>query len=145
MSRVGSMLGPWIGLLMSMSFSIVVAADLGRQDFQLHCMGCHGEAGEGMEGKVPSLRANLARLLAESEGRAYVLRVPGVAQSSLSSQRLAAVLNWLVREYASSADTLSPFTAAEVEDARKEPLLDVGAQRQRMDANYQLQIFEGGK
>lgn len=140
MTRAGTSLG------LLMSCSMALAADPGRQDFQLHCMGCHGESGEGMPGKVPSLRKDLATLLAEPEGRAYVLRVPGVAQSSLSSERLAAVLNWLVREYARhSSEKSSAFTAAEVEIARKEPLLEVGAERQRMDANYQSYTSKGGK
>jgi len=38
-------------------------------------------------------------------GRNYVLRVPGAANSVLSDEQLAAVLNWLVQSF--DADALS--------------------------------------
>ena len=57
-----------------------------RQDYFLHCMGCHGENGAGLAGQVPDLRKDLARLAALPGGRAYVLRVPGVTQTTLAPE-----------------------------------------------------------
>ena len=46
-----------------------------------------------------SLRATgLGSLLATPAGRAYLVRVPGVAQAPLDDERLAALLNWVSRE-----------------------------------------------
>jgi mono/diheme cytochrome c family protein len=105
---------------------------LARQNFMLHCMGCHGEDGRGLPGQVPDLRQDLARLLASRDGRAYVLRVPGVTQSSLDPAQTAEVLNFTIREYAASAArTVAPFTAAEVAAARSRPLLEINLTRAR--------------
>jgi mono/diheme cytochrome c family protein len=106
-------------------------ASRAKDDYQLNCMGCHAENGEGLKGKVPSLRAELGRLLATPQGREFVQRVPGVSQSALPSDRLAAVLNWIVSEYTAApvASKTAPFTAAEVERLRHQPLLNVAAAR----------------
>jgi mono/diheme cytochrome c family protein len=102
-----------------------------RQDYLLHCMGCHTENGAGLPGKVPSMRGTLATLARAPAGRSYVLRVPGVTQSTLEPDRLADVLNWAIREFSDAAvSTQVPrFTAAEVAEARSRPLLEVGATR----------------
>ena len=105
-----------------------------KQHYQLHCMGCHGEDGAGLEGQVPSLRGTLSRISSGALGRDYVLRVPGVTQSSLSSAELAEVLNWAVSAFseAEAAKATRPFTAAEVERARANPLLEINATRARV-------------
>lgn len=110
----------------------VARADQERDDYHLHCMGCHGEQGKGSQaGKVPSFRTDLGRLLATPEGREFVQRVPGVSLSALDSTRLAALMNWIVREFADPARAAgsAPFTPAEVERLRKRPLLDVANMR----------------
>jgi len=90
-------------------------------------MGCHGENGEGLEGHVPNMRTDLARLVTSPGGRAYVLRVPGVTQSTLEPEALAEVLNYTVREFAGRAVArkVEPFTAADVVAARARPLLEI--------------------
>ena len=105
-----------------------------KQHYQLHCMGCHGEDGAGLDGQVPSLRGTLSRISNGELGRDYVLRVPGVTQSSLTSAELAEVLNWAVYEFsdAEAAKATRPFTAAEVEAARSKPLLEINATRARV-------------
>lgn len=105
-----------------------------KQHYQLQCMGCHGEDGAGLEGQVPSLRGTLSRISSGVLGRDYVLRVPGVTQSPLSSAELAEVLNWAINEFseAEAAKETQPFTAAEVEAARTRPLLEIGATRARV-------------
>lgn len=111
-----------------------------RQDYFLHCMGCHGEDGAGLEGQVPDLRADLARLTSVPNGRAYVLRVPGVTQSQLEPDRVAAVLNYTVREFggAEMARRIAPFTAAEVTQARSAPLLEITATRTKVFGGREL-------
>jgi len=64
-------------------------------NFQLHCMGCHLADGSGQPGRVPSVRRSLILFSTSPEGRDYVIRVPGVAQSPLSDEDTAALLNWM--------------------------------------------------
>ncbi len=107
------------------------AAPPPAQDYVLECRGCHGARGEGTAGKVPSL-AETARFLATPRGRAYLVRVPGVAGSQLSDARVAALLNWMLRELASdprAPERFAPFTALEVARARERPLLEPIAER----------------
>jgi mono/diheme cytochrome c family protein len=110
-----------------------------KQHYQLHCMGCHGEDGAGLEGRVPSLRGTLARISSGDPGRDYVMRVPGVTQSTLSSAELAEVLNWAITEFSDAAVARGtrPFTAAEVARARSQPLLEIGAARARVVSEAQ--------
>jgi mono/diheme cytochrome c family protein len=127
------------GLLLSalLLLGALVLADSptrAKQHYQLHCMGCHGEDGAGLEGQVPSLRGTLSRISNGALGRDYVLRVPGVTQSSLTSAELAEVLNWAIYEFsdAAAAKATRPFTAAEVESARSKPLLEINATRAKV-------------
>lgn len=97
-----------------------------RVDYLLHCSGCHMPDGSGLDPVVPTLHGVIGRMLAVPEGRSYIVRVPGVAQSPLSDQKLTEVLNWLLTEF--SGDTLpkdfTPLTVAEVRQARRERLAD---------------------
>ena len=105
-----------------------------HQNYLLHCMGCHTESGVGLPDRVPSLRGTLARLADDPDGRSYVLRVPGVTQSTLEPDRLAEVLNWAMRAFSDTeqAASVQPFSAAEVAAARSRPLLEVTATRQNV-------------
>jgi hypothetical protein len=102
-----------------------------RQNYLIHCMGCHGEAGLGLQGKVPSFRNTLAKISASPQGRDYVLRVPGVAQATLDDVATAEVLNWVLAEFSTTdaARRVAPFTAEEVARSRQSPLLEVNATR----------------
>jgi cytochrome c553 len=107
------------------------AAPPPAQDYVLECRGCHGARGEGTPGRVPSL-AETARFLATPRGRAYLVRVPGVAGSQLSDARVAALLNWMLRELAidpPAPEELVWFTEGEVARERARPLLDPIAER----------------
>jgi cytochrome c553 len=101
------------------------------QDYVLNCMGCHGTEAQGIPGKVPPLANALRHFMRTPEGRDYVLRVPGAANSALSDEQLAAVLNWLAVTYDSSAasNQPAPFTSNEVATRRHQPLLSVLATR----------------
>lgn len=90
----------------------------------LNCQGCHQPDGAGLPGATPPLRGVAARFTATPEGRAYLVRVPGVANSPLSDADLAELLNWLLlrfdREHL-NAD-FRPYQAAEVGRLRLRPL-----------------------
>jgi hypothetical protein len=103
-------------------------------NYQLRCMGCHLADGSGQPGRVPSIRRSLLLFSASSEGRDYVIRVPGVAQSPLSDEDTAALLNWMVRNL---SDLEVPpgfvdYSEAEVHGLRDHPLVRVRAIRARL-------------
>jgi cytochrome c553 len=103
------------------------------QDYMLYCMGCHGAEAQGVPGKIPPLAKALARFMRSSEGRDYVLRVPGAANSVLSDARLAAVLNWLTERYGAADEPHpAPFTEEEVTRSRRVPLVNVQAARREV-------------
>jgi hypothetical protein len=95
-----------------------------RADFAFRCKGCHGFAGEGTPGHVPRLDGFVGFFTEVEGGREYLMRVPGVARSSLDDERLAGVLNWMLEVYGGDAvaPEFTPYTAAEVAAARREPL-----------------------
>lgn len=108
-----------------------------KSDYLLHCMGCHGETGVGFHPNVPSMRGPMAKFARSPEGRAYLMRIPGVTQTSLTPERVAEVLNWSLHEFNSPADVagIRPFTADEIAAARKQPLLEVVETRARLAAD----------
>jgi mono/diheme cytochrome c family protein len=134
LARAGLVLALTVGSAQGNESATVLDAQRARQNYQLHCMGCHAEDGMGLAGHVPPIRLTLRPLLATTAGREFVLRVPGIAQSSLSSRELADVLNWLVRDLTASngARAVAPLSAAEVERFRDQPLLDVQVARARL-------------
>lgn len=105
-----------------------------RQDYILHCQGCHLPDGSATPGGVPALRGQVATFLSIPGGREYLVRVPGTAQAPLPDARVAALLDWLVREF--DAENLpadfAPYTAEEVGRARARPLADAEAERRRL-------------
>jgi len=102
-------------------------------NYAIHCQGCHLEDGRGVSGKVPALGSALARLAATAEGRAYLARVPGVANAPLGDAELAALLDWTLRRFAGAeASGAAPFSAAEVGALRSTPLAEVAGARVRL-------------
>ena len=103
------------------------------QDYMLYCMGCHGAQAQGVPGKIPPLAGSVSLYMRTAEGRDYVLRVPGAANSALPDAQLAAVLNWLAASYgAPDAPPPVPFTVDEVTRVRHTPLADVQARRREV-------------
>ena len=91
-----------------------------KTDYLLYCRGCHLANGEGVPPEVPTLHDELGKLAALPGGRDYLIRVPGVSQTPLDDEKLAAVLNWVMAEFNSAAlpDNYKPFTAREVGKSR---------------------------
>jgi hypothetical protein len=100
-----------------------------QQDYILHCQGCHGANGSGTVGHVPALRSTFIPLLQVNGGRDYLLRVPGVANTVLKPAATAAVMNWLLSQFATEINKDVLFSVEEVTTARGEPLLSVRATR----------------
>jgi len=95
-------------------------------DYLLYCRGCHLHTGDAIpDASIPSLR-QLAPLLETQAGRDYLIRVPGVSQSGMNDQRLAAVLNWVLTEFNKDTvtDDFRRFTAEEVRKVRNKVLVD---------------------
>lgn len=103
-------------------------------NYQLRCMGCHLADGSGQPGRVPSIRRSLVLFSASPRGRDYVVRVPGVAQSPLSDEDAAVLLNWMARNL--SDIEVSPrfvdYSEAEIHRLRGHPLVRVSAIRARL-------------
>jgi mono/diheme cytochrome c family protein len=103
-------------------------------NYMLHCMGCHTPDGRGEPGRVPSVRDTLVPFAKMTEGRKFLVQVPGSAQSRLSDAELAEVLNWMVDNLSASpgASAVRRFTQAEVAEYRRTPLVAVSAVRARL-------------
>lgn len=144
---------PLLGLLLWASFAWSVQAQItGRQaaprpgaesvaavshvrsHYVLHCAGCHGLDGAGSHiGKVPDMR-QLGQFLRIPGGREFIIQVPGVMGSGLNDEQVAQVTNWVLMNLASGTapEGHAPYTAAEVQRARQNPLLDVAATRAQL-------------
>jgi mono/diheme cytochrome c family protein len=101
-----------------------------EEDYVLHCSGCHRLDGSGAPGVAPGLR-DLGGLLGTPGGRAYLVRVPGVAQAPLDDARLARLLNFVLGEMGASP-ALPPYGPEEVGRLRRSPLRDPRAERARL-------------
>ena len=97
-----------------------------EQDYMLYCMGCHQRDGSGWSERVPPLRG-VDRFLRVPEGREFLVRVPGVAHSGLSNERLAALMNWVLAEFGTSR--FRPYTAEEVGPLRANAFINAAATR----------------
>jgi len=124
-------------LLLATASALVTTAGYAnpQQDYVLYCMGCHGAQAEGVPGKVPPLAHALGRYMRTPEGRNYIVRVPGAANSVLTDAQLAAVLNWLAQTFDGDelAQSSSPlFSTSEVTGLRHSPLPSVLAKRREV-------------
>src|SRR5271167_3320813 len=138
----------WTAPLAAVVCGVFLAAELksepieqlsgARGDYLLNCGGCHGFRGVSNAKLVPSLKDLVGYYLRTPEGRAYLPRLPNVAFSTLSDQKLAAVLNYVVFEIGgtSAPAGAKPYGAGEVGRWRKQPLDEV------VLSQYRLQLVE---
>ena len=110
------------------------AARKARQNYILNCQGCHLPDGSGAEGAVPRLNGFVGKFLRVPGGREFIVQVPGVAGAPISDAELAAVMNWLLAAFSNAElpPDFRPYTAAEVGDLRRSPLVDVKRARARL-------------
>lgn len=97
------------------------------ESYRLHCSGCHRADGRGVPGVAPDLR-EIGPLLRTAAGRAYLGRVPGVAQAPVDDEELARLLNWVLSEIAGTPPEPA-YSAEELGVLRAEPLRDPVAAR----------------
>ena len=92
--------------------------------YLMRCGGCHGIEGRSASAVVPDLRDQVGLFLCSGEGRDYMLRVPNVSMSLIRDDAgLADVMNFVVFRFGGRRPTNTrPFTAAEVHEARLQPL-----------------------
>lgn len=122
---VAALLGGWHGEVRAATAPVQAA-------YMLGCQGCHLEDGRGFPQRgVPALNGFVGNFLKVPGGREYLVRVPGAAQSELSDERLADVLNWMLRTFspAQLPAGFMPYTAPEVGRLRKSPLVEVAPVR----------------
>lgn len=95
-------------------------------NYQMFCMGCHTPGGMGGK-SVPQLRGFVGHFLKSQQGREYLVRVPGSANSALNNEQLAEVLNWKIQQFSqgSAPPNWQPYQAEEVGRYRRDPLLEV--------------------
>jgi cytochrome c553 len=103
-----------------------------RFNYMLRCAGCHTESGEGLpHAGIPQFPGYIDAFAGDDEGRTYMMHVPGVVGSSLSDAQIAAVLNYVVKNWGDLA-AVAPFTAEEVGVRRAKPMPDVVAYRRKL-------------
>ena len=120
----------------ALACALLLSAPASAQDavmlYRLHCSGCHGLEGAGSKrGRIPPFPNIVGQFPKEPEGRAYLVLVPGVANSGLPDAETAAVLNYVVRAWGESAD-FTDYTADEVRDIRQRRVDDIGAMRRAL-------------
>lgn len=109
-------------------------------NYRLHCSGCHLEDGTGMPSRgIPPMTGVVGHFLRLPEGRAFLVQVPGVANSSLSDAEIAALTNWVLDAMAGDSlpGPVPPYTADEVTRLRRHGPVDVAAARARIAAQLE--------
>ncbi|WP_205737616.1 c-type cytochrome [Granulosicoccus antarcticus] len=119
-----------VALLVSSLLPTALCADFNamraKSNYQILCQGCHTPDGSGGRG-VPRLTDSIGRFLSSQEGREYIIRVPGSANSPLDSDQLAELINWSIEQFAGESLPASwqHYSADEVAEYRKKPLFEV--------------------
>jgi mono/diheme cytochrome c family protein len=108
--------------------------DVAKYNYIMNCQGCHIADGSGSPGKVPRMKNFIGRFLEVEGGREYLVQVPGSALSTLNNEKLALVLNWILKEFSSDQipNDFLKYTAEEVSALRKTPLTEVVSKRQEL-------------
>lgn len=120
--------------LVVLAFALPARAFGPETHYVIHCQGCHLADGAETPGKVPGLAGQVAVFLRTPDGRAYLGRVPGVANAALSDAELAALLDWTLRRFdaAHVPPDFTPYTAEEIGALRRDPLVEVTRERVRI-------------
>jgi mono/diheme cytochrome c family protein len=119
-------------LALTLATEAAVAGDMqpippAQADYLLNCAGCHGFDGVSNSTLVPDLKDHVGYYFNLPEGRAYLVRLPNVAFSTLDDRALADMLNYAIFTLGghSVPKATKPFGAAEVGRLRKQPLNEV--------------------
>ena len=109
--------------------------------YKLHCEGCHKPDGSGHIGFVPTFVDSIGAFVHVKEGRDFIIKVPGVSQSELSNRDIAELMNWLRVAYDPDGlpDDFVPYSEAEVEHLRNQPISDTIRRRKAVLEQIELQ------
>jgi mono/diheme cytochrome c family protein len=114
-----------------------------RVNYMTNCQGCHLPNGQGMPGKVPAMKGFVTNFLTVPGGREFLVRVPGVANSTLSDADLAALMNWLIPEMVPpKPSSFKPYSAQEIGALRRNRLQDVHTARAALVAQMPSSITQ---
>jgi mono/diheme cytochrome c family protein len=93
------------------------ATDFARQNYLLHCAGCHLPDGTGSApNDVPTLHRIPGEFVKVPRGREFLAQVPGIVYSPLTDAEVAEILNWVLAQYNEAVlpKDFVPYTAQEV-------------------------------
>lgn len=93
-----------------------------RANYLEQCAGCHGMNGSTAPAQLPELRGRVGWFMCTPEARAYLLRLPNIAQSRIKDNRdLADLMNFVVFVLGegSAPPGTKPFTEVEVAHERQ--------------------------
>ena len=104
-------------------------------NYQMFCQGCHVADGSGHK-SVPQLQGFMHKFMASQQGREYLIRVPGAANSALNNAELAEVMNWMLRKFGTPTDgeVWQPYNATEVGEYRQQALNETVHYRENLIA-----------
>lgn len=102
-------------------------------NYQMLCQGCHVGDGRGGKG-VPDMKGKVGQFLLTPEGREYLIKVPGAANSALDDKALAELMNWVLIEIGQKSvpADFKHYTEQEVSQLRQQPLMEVVEHRARL-------------
>ncbi len=95
----------------------------GEWNYLKDCAGCHGVRGEA-ERAMPRMEGFVGTFLCTADARAYVVRLPNIAFSTLSDRDLADMVNYVVFDLGGDSvpKNATPYSPAEVAVLRRQPL-----------------------
>lgn len=104
-------------------------------NYVLRCTGCHLQDGTGLPSAgIPDFVGKVGVFTDTPERRRYLLHVPGVINSGLTDTETAALLNYIMKNYAgpSLPASYKAFTAEEVGALKREDVGNVVAYRRKL-------------
>jgi len=126
--RAAAVLGT---ILVTVAFASTTLAgpERARTNWILNCQGCHRADARGTPDGAPNMAGEVARFLSVEGGRAFLVRVPGVANAPLPDDQLAELVNWLLKTFdgAHLPPGFTPYTAEEVGRLRAHALIEDAA------------------
>lgn len=119
---------------LAMALAAPVFAGSAAELYTLNCWGCHSPHAQGIPGSVPRLAHSMGYFLNLPEGRAYLVEVPGAANSPLNDQQVADVLNWMLETFSKNElpTDFKPYTVEDIRTYRPHPLLNVKDTRREL-------------
>jgi len=100
--------------------------------YVLNCQGCHGARGEVANDDIRPLGFAFGQFTRTARGRAYLMRIPGVAAAPIGDDALTQLLNYMAdlwRPIGAARGSGARFSVAQVHVLRRQPLIDVSAER----------------